>query len=89
MQATNFKESNQVIGPPKGVSEDDVQSINAWAGPMPPENWPVMITCWKPSKEELQEVIDTGRVWLHVYGHVMPPVSVSGHHPFVGQENEH
>lgn len=45
----------------------------------------ILISCWKLSPEELEEVQRTGRVWLRIWGHVQPPVYVGGSHPFVVQ----
>lgn len=39
---------------------------------------PQTISCWRLSKEELEEVNRTGVVWLSVVGHRIPPVLVSG-----------
>ena len=43
---------------------------------------PVTISKWQLTKEELFEVINTGCVWLRVWGSKHPPVFVGGHHPF-------
>ncbi len=44
---------------------------------------PVIISCWQPTPEELEEINRTGKVWLFIVGTSQPPVSVTGHHPFV------
>jgi hypothetical protein len=43
---------------------------------------PVLISCWKVTAEELREIERTGRVWVLVAGHSMPPISPTGHCPF-------
>ena len=43
---------------------------------------PVVVSCFKMTAEELAEVNKTGRVWLIVYGHTMPPVILDGESPF-------
>jgi hypothetical protein len=81
MESTAFDEENCVLGPPKGVGHDRCESISVWKGPL--ENGtPVVISCWKLTKEELEEVNRTGRVWLMVWGESMPPVALKGVNPF-------
>lgn len=80
MIATAFDEDNAVLGPPKGKSEEEVHSLSVHKGMMGVS--PVVISCWKPTKEELEEINRTGRVWLVVCGNTMPPVMVEGISPF-------
>ena len=37
---------------------------------------PVVISCWKLTKEELDLINKTGRVYLTVLGETMPPVAL-------------
>lgn len=76
MQPINFEGSNVIIGPPKGISEDKVQSIFGLLGEV--QGCPVVVTCWRPSAAELEQINKTGQVWLIVYGQTMPPVNISG-----------
>lgn len=36
------------------------------------------VSCWRLTPEELEIVAKTGVVWVSVWGHVMPPIYVSG-----------
>jgi hypothetical protein len=81
MESTNFEHSNSVLGPPPGVSEDDVRSLNVWQG-IAGGTQPVVISCWKPTKDELEEIARTGRVYLYVYGQTMPPVAIESKDPW-------
>jgi hypothetical protein len=87
MIATAFDEDNCVLGPPPGMTEDQVYSLSVHRGATP-DGLPVVVSCWKPTAEELAEIQRTGRVWLVIYGQTMPPVSVEGISPFgrVGDE---
>lgn len=82
MIATNFKQSNGVLGPPKGQTEDEVHSLCVF------QDGQQVISCWKPTQEELAEIQRTGRVWLHVSGVTMPPVYVSGEFPFIEEADD-
>lgn len=39
------------------------------------------ISCWKLTPEELEEVKETGQVWLYVWGHRIP-VAIGGMDPW-------
>lgn len=42
---------------------------------------PMVISCWKFTQEELNEINRTKRVWLKVVGATMPPVEIVGIKP--------
>ena len=41
-----------------------------------------MISCWKLTPEEIEEVARTGVVWLHVWAATHPPLYIGGETPF-------
>lgn len=43
----------------------------------------VQISCWQPSKEDLEDLANGGKVWLMVYGSVHPPVLLTTESPFL------
>lgn len=43
---------------------------------------PVIISCWQFSKEDLEEIVRTGRVFLTICSTGMPPVSLQTESPF-------
>lgn len=49
---------------------------------------PVVITCWRPTPEELVKINLGEPVWLVVWGETMPPVAVTGDDPFGGTETD-
>ncbi len=81
MVPTAFDEDNDVLGPPKGLTEDDVTSLSIHRGVV--NGHAVVVSCWKASKEELAEIARTGRVWLVVAGGTMYPAYLLGTNPFV------
>ena len=81
MFPTAFKEENGVLNPPAGMSLDECTPLSIWRGEVETGS-NVVISCWKPTKEELDEIIKTGRVWLIIWGQTMPPAVVGGISPF-------
>ncbi len=77
----SFDESNDCLGPPQGMSEDQVSSLSI-ARVVDEEGVPTVISCWKLTREELNEIKATGRVWLGICGLSMPPAWISGTKPF-------
>lgn len=87
MEPTNFDEANLSLGPPEGMTEDEVRTLRVWRG-TDEDMLPVVISCWKPTQEEIDEIQKTGRVWLRLYGQSMPPAAIQGHSPFdLGEES--
>ena len=43
------------------------------------------ISCWQLTAQELKEIVTTGKIYLHVWGH-HPPVYIGGY-PFEHQDS--
>jgi hypothetical protein len=81
MEPSSFYESNGVLDRPSGSTEEQCGPLSVWRGPHP-NGLPLVISCWKLTKEELEEINRTGRVWLWVCGTTMPPVILTATTPF-------
>lgn len=79
--AAGFQQENDVLAAPVGVSSEDVQALSICRTSLP-DDTPVVISCWKLTQEELDEINRTGRVWLVLWGRSMPPAYVAGCNPF-------
>lgn len=79
LHPSNFEESNTVMLPPAGKTEQDVHSLCAalvqWG------EYPAVVSCWKPTREHLKAIEATGRVWVTCLGAAMPPIVVSAKNP--------
>ncbi|MBS4056529.1 MAG: hypothetical protein KGZ82_04340 [Bacteroidales bacterium] len=72
MKPLKFKEHNQQLGPPQGMSEDECASLPVFT------DGKQCISCWELSPEEIDKVKRTGRIWLSVMsGKTQPPVWLS------------
>ena len=84
----SFTESNAVLGKPTSKEDndlaegDEVECLSVLQS-VTPEGTPVVVSNRKLTKAELEEVNRTGRIWLLVLGHSMPPVSVDGCRPML------
>ena len=81
MIATAFDEENGVLDAPPGMTPEECQMLSVFRG-VTEFGVPVVISCWKPTAEEWEEMRRSGRVFLMVMGQTMPPVFVSGVNPF-------
>ncbi len=79
MYPTAFEGSNAVLDAPEGCPVP-VGPINVCRA-VNEDGIPTVITCWKLTQEDLDEIIRTKRVWLGAMGLSMPPVWLSGERP--------
>ena len=65
---------------------EDVNDLRAFVHRL--ENGQVeTISLWKLTPEEIFEIVQTGQVWLRVFGY-QPPVSVQAHTPFKNRNED-
>ncbi len=78
MVAASFDESNHVLARPQNMTAEECEPLSVHVSDDPP----VVISCWKLTKEELEEINRTGRVWLWIWGRTMPPALLTIQSPF-------
>lgn len=71
MQPVSFEESNCVYENVGGISINDIEVSAAFQGHTN-DGIPIVVTCWKMTKEELEEFQRTGRIWVLTLGHEIP-----------------
>lgn len=76
MEPVNFPESNQVMKAPPDMKEcSDLHVFTTEDGRC--------ISCWELTGAELMQILQTKKIWLHVYmGGAQPPVGLSTESPF-------
>jgi hypothetical protein len=79
MLPTSFENANFVFTAPKGMT--DCLDLPVFRG-HDDEGTPCVISCWKFSKEDLEEIQKTGCIYLSIIGYVVPPVSMFTENPF-------
>lgn len=89
MLPIDFPEKNLVYTKPQGWTDEQCGDLPAWKGEVPLDEkgntTTAIISCWQLSKEDLEEVQRTGKIWLSVTMPVQPPVSLFTGNPFVKQ----
>lgn len=81
MEPSSFSESNAVLSKPSNMTDDECSALSTFRG-QDEHGHPIIVSCWKITKEELEIITKTGRVWLVVCGVSMPPVMLLGDNPF-------
>lgn len=88
MKPIHFPESNFEFQKPANMPEDQCGNLPVFKGKTD-EGYPVIISCFELSPEEIAEVQKTGKIWLHVCSHGMPPVFAGTEYPFkISNENQ-
>lgn len=87
MLPTTFEGSNFTFTKPKDMTDEQCMDLPVWKGEVSIDEAgntaPAIISCWKFSKEDLEEVQKTGCIYLSITGYGMPPVSLFTENPFV------
>lgn len=81
MIPTSFPESNTWFDKPHDMTEEECGVLSVWKGNNT-DGSPMIISCWKPTKEELEEIKRTGRIWVFHFGQFLQPHAIEGKNPF-------
>lgn len=72
MEMRGFKEQNTIFrGPP---DMPDCKDLPVWTGTYAGSE--VVVSCWRPSDDEVARILVGEPVYLIIYGKGMPPVSL-------------
>lgn len=86
MLPISFDGQNFIFTKPRGWSDEQCMDLPVFKGTASDEAGfaiPVIISCWKFSKEDLEEIQKTGCIYLSITGTGMPPVSLFTENPFI------
>jgi hypothetical protein len=91
MLPKDFKERNFVYTKPKDWTDEQCGDLPVFKGTSAIDGEgtmiPCIISCWQLSKEDLEEIQNTGCIWLSITGHTMPPVSLFTENPFIQNDD--
>jgi len=92
MLPTDFDESNKIYTKPEGWDDDQCLDLPVQKGNLIIDDKGTrahaLVSCWRLSKEDLEEIQRTGVIWLSVIGYGMPPVSLHSQKPYQESSNE-
>ncbi len=70
-----FKHANADLAAPQGMTNCD-------SLPIARTDDGRMISCWRFTKPELEQLYHTGVLWVHVFGDRHPPIAFTTQDPF-------
>lgn len=81
MDAVEFKEQNLVFRKPNDMTDKQCRSLPVYKGKTD-EGYPIIVSCWKLSEEDLEEVKKSGLIYLSMLSEGIQPVALSVASPF-------
>lgn len=84
---TSFPEENIRLDAPSELSSEQCESLTAYQG-FQEDGMPVTVTCWKFTREDLEQLHKTGRLWLVYAGHEVSPIYPTTESPFSQNQSE-
>jgi hypothetical protein len=86
MKPINFKQQTNVLQKPENMTDEECAPLPAAVISL--NTGPIIISCWEPSIEELEEINKNKKVWLTLFTISHPPVDVSGFNPFITNDKK-
>lgn len=81
MLPTTFEGQNFTFTKPANMTDEQCMDLPVYKG-RDSDGYPEIISCWKFSKEDLEEIQRTGYIYLNICSEEMPPVSLFTGNPF-------
>ena len=82
MLASDFPQRNALLGRPNDMTDEQCYTLPVHRYQDENKSWWI-VSCWRPNREELQEIIRTGQIWVHTRGETLAPFSLHGENPFM------
>ena len=82
MTPIEFPQCNFTFLKPEEMTDDECGSLPV-CRTKDGFGYPVIVSCWQLTPEELKEIADTGKIWLPITGASMTPVRLHIDTPFV------
>lgn len=81
MPSLDFPEANFTFSKPKSMTDEECLPLQVWKG-NDGAGFPVIISKWSLSAEDLEEINKKGSIYLMITGTGMPPVTLMVNTPF-------
>ena len=87
MNAENFPEANDVLKAPPGVPGDRCYDLPIHRYTSPDGHGPGgIVSCWRPTKEDIKRIALGEPIYLHVEGKTHPPLLLTTENLFLPME---
>jgi hypothetical protein len=90
MLPVSFPQANFVYKKPEGWTDEQCGDLSVWKGNVALDDHGnsahTIISCWQPSKEDIEAINQGKPIFLYVTALGQPPVSLSTENPFIQQE---
>lgn len=73
MNPVDFPWSNRTYVKPEGWTDEQCQALQTYQG-VNEDGHSLIISCWKPTPEEIADIVAGKPIFLHVLTNVQPPV---------------
>lgn len=70
-----FEGSNVVMGKPSDMTDEQCGSLHAMRG-VDADGFPFFDECWKPSEEEIKEIVSGKAIRIRILSKTLPPIAV-------------
>ena len=91
MLAVDFPERNFVFKKPEAWTDEQCSDLSVWRGNANIDAMgntaPVIISCWRPNKEDIEAISAGKSIYLYVTGMSQPPISLTTENPFIPNDN--
>lgn len=77
MNPTSFPGETRTLSKPGDMADEECSPLPVFAGVLPGDRWPSLVSCWVPTEEERADISAGGPVWLGIIGVRHPPVWLS------------
>lgn len=81
MIAVEFEQQNCILGKPENMTDEQCLPLPVFKG-KDTSGFNIIISCWKLSKEDIEEINKNGTIYLSIVGNNMPPVALITENPF-------
>ena len=82
MMPTELDQMNLAFSKLQDMTDEECAPLHVFKG-KDTLGMPVIISCWTLSKEDLEEIQRSGKIYLTICGTGMPPVSLQVESPFL------
>lgn len=80
MKPVQFEQANHNLNKPDSMTAEQCGSLPVYHGEA--DGFPVFISCFELDEAELLDVMQTRKIWVHVYAAAHPPIALDVKDPW-------